>query len=87
MKKSWTNHCKTAEEKERFKIRLQNSIDIFDVLRNMLMDKYEYTCKERRSLKSYLTQDWKAYQADRNATERTLLEIMELLPTLEKNDD
>lgn len=80
-------HCKNEEEKKRFKERLLHSQDIFDVLRSILTDKYEAVGREKRSLKSFLTQNYGEFQADRNATERTLLEIMELLPTLENNDD
>lgn len=79
MKKSWIAHCRTQEEKEDFKNRLLHNRDIFDILKNILMDKYELAVKDRRSVKSYLTQNWSEFQADRNATERTLLEIIELI--------
>jgi len=84
MKKLWTAHCRTQQEKEDWMERLAYSQDIFKVLKTILEKKYEKTCSDRRGVVSYMTQSYTAYQADKNATERTLLELIELLPTLEK---
>jgi len=84
MKKIWTTHCKDAKEKEEWLERLAYSQDVFKVLKGILEKKYEKACSDRRGVVSYMTQNWTAYQADKNATERTLLELIELLPTLEK---
>lgn len=83
MNKKWLSHLKYEEDREAFRTRLKHSHDIFDVLKEILKDKYEHATRDRRSLKSYMTQNWSEFQADRNATERTLLEIIELLPNKE----
>jgi len=86
MKKIWTNHCKDAEEKREFKEILAHSDRVLSVLKDILKDKYDGAARDRRSIKSLLTQNYSEWQADRNATERTILEILDLLQ-LEKNDD
>lgn len=80
MKKSWTRHCSSHEEAEEFRQLLAHSQRVLVVLKDILEEKYDKTCKDRRSLTSYVTQNWSEYQADKNATERTLLEIIDLLP-------
>ena len=82
MKKAWTTHCKTTQQKEEFIERLTYTQDMFLIMKDMLETKLEEVRTSRRSLKSFLTQNWAAYQADRNATERTLLEVIDLLPIL-----
>lgn len=76
----WVKHLRTDEERKEFIKRLENGEDIFFVLRNILEEELNKSSKERRSLKSYMFQNWSEYQADRNATERTILEIIDLLP-------
>jgi len=67
-------------EREAFKTRLLANHDIFELFKEILEEELDTVIHTRRSLKSYLTQNWAAYQADRNATERTYQEIIDLLP-------
>jgi len=84
MNKKWIAHCRTEEDREIFRQRLAYSQDVLNVLKNILKDKSVQSAKDRRSLKSYLVHNYSEYQADRNATERTIQEIIDLLPILEK---
>ena len=87
MNKKWLSHTKSPEEKQALILRLEHNYDLFMLMEDILREKYEQVVSSRRSIKSYLTQNWSAFQADRNATERTLLEIIELLPLKEGKDD
>lgn len=76
----WLKHLPQGKEREEYKQRLWANRDIFKQMKSMLEEDLSNTIKSRRSLKSYFTQSWSEYQADRNATERTLQEIIDLLP-------
>ena len=80
MKRFWFDDCKTAELKDERKQSLALSERLWKVLDTKLKLELTAVQKKRRSLKSLLTQNYSEYQADRNATERTLLEIIDLLP-------
>ena len=86
MNLKWLKHIKDKEEREDFKTRLLANRELFIVLKGILQSDLDKTINSRRSIKSYLTQPWSEYQADCNATERTLQEIINLLP-LENLDD
>ena len=51
----------------------------FERVREMLQEDLEACKRERRSLKSLLTQNYSEFQADRNATERTLIKVLDLI--------
>jgi hypothetical protein len=80
MNRKWLNHIPNREDKDKFKQRLIAERDIFQLLKSILEEQKWETSKSRRSLNSVLTQNYSEFQADRNATERTLQEIIDLLP-------
>lgn len=65
----------TEDLKKEFKNILQYN-DLFEAVREMLREDLETAKNSRRSLKSTLMQNYSVYQADRNATERTLLKVL-----------
>lgn len=79
MNSKWISDLPTKEEKEEFKQYLREQSRYTDKLVNILERKLRDVQEARRSLKSYTFQSWPEYQADRNATERTILEILKLL--------
>lgn len=79
MDSRWLSHLKSREEKDKFKQYLYANQDILNALKRILKDDLNTTIRSRRSLKSYATQNWAAYQADRIATERTLQSVITLL--------
>jgi len=83
MNLKWLKHIEDKKEREDFKLRLKANRDIFVVLKNILQSDLDNTINARRSIKSYATQSWSEYQADCNAAERTLQDLINLLP-LEK---
>jgi hypothetical protein len=85
MKRFWTEHCKTPQAKKEFNERLAYTQDMFLLLKVKLEKDLKTAQTSRRSLKSYVTQNWSEYQADRNATERTILELIDLLPLIGEN--
>lgn len=85
MKRFWFDHCKTPALKKEFNERLAYTQDMFLILKARMQQDLKVVQTSRRSLKSYLTQNYSEYQADRNATERTLLEIIDLLPLIGEN--
>ncbi len=87
MKRFWFDHCTDPQQKKEFKERLGYSQDIFNILKVKMEKELKVVQTSRHSLKSYLTMNYTAFQADRNATERTLLEIIDLLPLMENNDE
>lgn len=84
MKRFWIEHCKTPQAKEEFKERLAYTQDMFLILKARLEESLETTCKARRSVGSTEMHNYSEFQADCNARERTLLEVIDLLPILEK---
>lgn len=76
----WYSHLKTKNEQEEFIKELERNEELFKVLKDILSGELERCSKDRQSLKTYSSPNWSEYQADRNATERTLKEIIELLP-------
>jgi len=86
MNLKWLKHIPDRKEKGEFKKHLLANKELFTVLRNILQTDLDNTISSRRSVKSFVTQAWSEYQADCNATERTLQEIINLLP-LENLDD
>lgn len=76
----WTSHITDVVHKKLFAEHIEESTAIFDRLRTLLYEKLDECRKSKRSLKSYAMQAYSEYQADRNATERTILELIELLP-------
>jgi hypothetical protein len=85
MKRFWYDHCKTPAAKKEFNERLAYTQDMFLILKDRLKKDLNTAQTSRRSIKSYATQSYSAYQADCNATERTLLEIIDLLPLIGEN--
>ena len=77
MNKRLTSGLTEAQKKE-FKDMLQYN-ELFEAVRDTLRQDLESTQNDRRSLKSTLTQSYSVYQADRNATERTLLKVLDLI--------
>jgi len=80
MNRKWLNHLSDREDKDKFKQRLLAERDIFLILKGILEGMKEDTINKRRSVKSLLVRNYGIYQADSNATERTLQEIIDLLP-------
>jgi len=72
----------TEQQKKEFKDTLQYN-ELIEAIRDMLRDDLLSCQRDRRSLKSTLTQSYSVYQADRNATERTLIKVLESI----KRDD
>jgi len=83
MNKRLTNGLTEAQKKE-FKDFLQYN-ELFEVIRDVLRQDLESTQTDRRSLKSTLTQSYSVYQADRNATERALLKVLNLIKKSDKD--
>jgi len=81
--KRLTNGLTEAQKKE-FKDILQYN-ELFEVIRDVLRQDLESTQTDRRSLKSTLTQSYSVYQADRNATERALLKVLNLIKKSDKD--
>jgi hypothetical protein len=72
----------SEDRKQEFKDFLKYN-DLFEAVRDILREDLNACQRDRRSLKSTLTQSYSVYQADRNATERTLLKVLDLI----KQDD
>lgn len=68
----------TPEQKKEFEDMLKYN-EIFDRIREMLKEDLEATVRDRRSLKSIIVQNYSEYQSDRNATERTLIKVLDLI--------
>jgi hypothetical protein len=68
----------TEAQKKEFKDMLQYN-ELIEAIRDVLKQDLESTKTDRRSLKSTLTQNYSVYQADRNATERALLKVLNLI--------
>jgi len=80
----WLSHISDEVQRKTFEKSLIANVELFKRFKEILEDKLHETERSRRSIKSYATQSYVAYQSDRNATERTIQEIIELLP---KQDD
>ncbi len=65
-------------QKKEFEDTLKYN-EAFNRVREMLEEDLEACKRERRSLKSLLTQNYSEFQADRNATERTLIKVLDLI--------
>lgn len=80
MNRKWLNHISDRDDKDKFKKRLLAERDIFLTLKSILEELKDDSIKSRRSVKSLLVRNYSVFQADRNAVERTLQEIIDLLP-------
>jgi len=76
----WLSHINDEVQSRTFEKSLIENVTLFKRLKEILEDKLHETERSRRSLKSHVTQSYVAYQADRNATERTIQEIIDLIP-------
>jgi len=74
----------TEGQKQEFKDMLQYN-ELIAAIREVLNQDLESTKNDRRSLKSILTQNYSVYQADCNATERTLLKVLNLIRKSDKD--
>jgi len=77
----WLSHISDEVQSNLFKQHLIDNVALFSRLKEILEEKLNDSIKSRRSIKSYAVQAYGEYQADRNATERTILEIIDLIPT------
>ena len=82
MKRFWTDHCKTPAAKKEFNERLAYTQDMFLILKARLEKDLATVEHSRRSIKSVDMTNYSEFQADCNATEGTLLEIIDLLPLI-----
>ena len=74
----------TEAQKKEFKDMLQYN-ELIEAIRDMLRDDLIACQRDRRSLKSTLTQSYSVYQADRNATERALIKVLESIKKSDKD--
>lgn len=74
----WTRSCNPSEIAEVEKRLLANQ-DLFELLDKILVQMLEVNSRERMSKKSYEITAWSQYQADTNATERTIEKVRSLL--------
>ena len=77
MNKRLTKGCDPAKVQE-FKEFLKYN-ELFESLREMLREDIEACRTDRRSLKSLIQQNYSEYQADRNATERAFIKVLEAI--------
>lgn len=68
----------TQDQKKEFQDMLKYN-PVIERIREVLKVDYEECATSRRSTKSLLTQNYSEYQADRNATERTLLKVLDII--------
>lgn len=68
----------TEAQKKEFEDLLKYN-EVFSRVKELLQEDLEATQRDRRSLKSLLTQNYSEYQADRNATERALSKVLDLI--------
>ena len=68
----------SPEEKKEFEEILKYN-EVFASLRKVLEGEVQSCRSDRRSLKSLLQQNYSEHQADRNATERTLLKVLNII--------
>lgn len=68
----------TKEEKQEFQEFLKYN-HVIRKVKELLEEDFKSCQRDRRSFKSLLTQNYSEYQADRNATERTYLKVLDLL--------
>lgn len=68
----------TPEEKKEFQEFLKYN-HLLRRVKELLEEDFVACQRDRRSFKSLLTQNYSEYQADRNATERTYLKVLDLL--------
>jgi len=78
MDRRWFRYLSDQDNKEDLKQELKYT-RVLKILREILKEEYENTVKDRRSLKSVLEHNYIAHQADRNATERTYLKVLDLI--------
>ena len=74
----------TEANKKEFKDMLQYN-ELIEAIRELLRDDLLACQRDRRSLKSTLTQSYSVYQADRNATERTLIKVLDSIKKSDKD--
>jgi len=80
----WLEGASTQGDKDDLNRQIKESIPIFNILRRVLQRKLKACNKERLGVQNYSVANWSELQADRNATERTLLEILAILPEKDK---
>lgn len=68
----------TPDKKKEFEDMLKYN-EVINRIKEILQEDLEVTIRDRRSLKSLVTQNYSEYQADRNATERTFNKVLELI--------
>lgn len=74
----WTQHCKDEEDAKRLRKYLENSQEIFEVIRSVLDAEYERL--EYTSRKDYKSAAWPYYQAHTNGEREAIDRIRKLLP-------
>lgn len=77
MKTIWTNHLKTAEERSKFRVSVENSKFVLDRLKEICYNMSEEASKSSKN--DYTMAAWPYYQADKLGYIRAIKEIIELL--------
>lgn len=80
MNLKWFKHLKKEGDKARFKSLALSQREIFDVLRNILVEELEASQKDSYNKTHYLMPAWSEYQADKRGEQRTLQKVIDLLP-------
>ena len=76
----WFKYLREDESKETLKSKILGSREVLDILKRVLEDEVESTRRNKLNKAHYMMPAWSEFQADRNATERTLQQVIDLLP-------
>jgi len=76
----WFKHLREGETKEKRESVVKASTETLDILKGILEEELKATRKDKLSKAHYLLPAYSEFQADRNATERTLQQVIDLLP-------
>ena len=76
----WLKNLRETESKEKRTALVNGSREILDILKGILEAELDSSRKKKTNKAHYLMPAWSEFQADSNATERTLQQVIDLLP-------
>ena len=75
----WVAHLKTKAQQEEFAVRVVNSKEVLDVLKNILETEVKGLDKAMLDRSHYGLSSWEYFQADQLGSKRALLKVLSLL--------
>lgn len=81
----WTKHIKSEEGKKEFERKLLTNIEIFDIIKDILMEDLETSRRKGISEETFEKPNWPEYQAYQAGIQKQIQRLLNILPDQRSN--